>query len=354
MVFLTAVIRAVDRHQDLLRACVAHAGNDHRLGANEAPPAIISIYVGSQLEDAIRGLIEGTAPAKKGADKMKLGVTTLPPLPRDQSDRNRTSPFAFTGNKFEFRAVGSSQSVAHPNTLLNTLVAESLDYLATEIEKRGGKGDRRDVIDALVKEVLTQHQRILFNGDNYSEEWLAEAERRGLLNLRDTPSALARFAAEKNVQLFDKYHVFTPRETQSRSNVAFHTYQHRVHVEAQAAKNLAATILLPAGVAHQEQLARSIFAAQQVLPRADLKPQLDCLELVSRTINELKRALDRLEQARAQAEAHHGTPEEHAVAFRDLVMPAMAELRLHGDMLESLVEDGLWPLPKYSEMLFLS
>ncbi len=354
IVFLTAIIRAVDLHQDLLRASVAHAGNDHRLGANEAPPAIMSIYVGSQLEDVLRELIDGTAPGKQGAEKMQLGVTTLPPLPRDQSDRNRTSPFAFTGNKFEFRAVGSSQAVAHPNTLLNTFVAESLDFMATEIETRSGKGDRRETIDALVKQVLTQHQRIIFNGDNYSEEWVAEAERRGLLNLRDTPSALARFAAEKNVKLFEKYAVFTPRETHSRSNVAFHTYLTRVHVEAQTAKGMAATLLLPAGFAHQEKLARSIHAAQQILPRLDVKAQVECLELVAKTINDLKRSLDHLEQARALAEAHHGTPEQHAMAFRDQVMPAMAELRVHADLLEGLVEDDLWPLPKYREMLFLS
>jgi glutamine synthetase len=354
IVFLSAIIRAVDRHQDLLRASVAHAGNDHRLGANEAPPAIISIYVGSQLEDAIRGLVEGAAPAKKGAEKMQLGVTTLPPLPRDQSDRNRTSPFAFTGNKFEFRAVGSSQAVAHPNTLLNTIVAESLDYLASEIEKRSGKGDRREVIDALVKEVLTQHQRILFNGDNYSEEWVQEAERRGLLNLRDTPSALARFATEKNQHLFEKYAVFTARETTSRSNIAFHTYVHRVHVEAQTAKSIAATMLLPAGFAFQEKLARSIHTAQQLLPRADLKFELECLETVIKTVSDLKRALDHLEKARSHAEGHHGSPEQHAGAFRDEVMPAMAELRVHADLLESMLEDELWPLPKYREMLFLS
>ncbi|HUR28420.1 MAG TPA: glutamine synthetase III [Planctomycetota bacterium] len=358
MVFLTAIIRAVDLHQDLLRASVAHAGNDHRLGANEAPPAIISIYVGSQLEDAIRGLIDGAAPAKKGAEKMQLGVTTLPPLPRDQSDRNRTSPFAFTGNKFEFRAVGSSQAVAHPNTLLNTLVAESLDYMASEIEQRSSPsargGDRREAIDGLVKEVLTKHQRILFNGDNYSEEWVQEAERRGLLNLRDTPSALARFAAPKNVSLFEKYAVFTPRETNSRSNIAFHTYLQRVNVEAQTAKTLAATVLLPAGFAFQEKLARSIQTTQQVLPRSDVKAQLECLEVLVKTINDLKRAVDQLEKARGHAESHTGTPEQHAAAYRDEVMPAMAELRIHADLLEGMVEDEFWPLPKYREMLFLS
>ena len=354
VVFLSAIIRAVDLHQDLLRASVAHAGNDHRLGANEAPPAIISIYVGSQLEDVIGGLIQGTTPTKKGAEKMQLGVTTLPPLPRDQSDRNRTSPFAFTGNKFEFRAVGSSQAVAHPNTLLNTIVAESLDYLASEIEKRGGKGDRRETIEALVREVLTQHRRILFNGDNYSEEWVNEAERRGLLNLRDTPSALARLAADKNQKLFEKYAVFTPRELISRSNIAFHTYLQRVSVEAHALKGMVSVSVLPAALAHQEKLARSIQSVQQVLPRADLKAQLECLEQVTAEINALKRALDRLVEARRQADAHHGSHEQHAYAWRDQVLPAMTEVRTHADALETQVEDDLWPLPKYREMLFLT
>lgn len=354
LVFLTAVIRAVDLHQDLLRSSVAHAGNDHRLGANEAPPAILSIYVGSQLEDVIQALVDGTAVSRKGADKMQLGVTTLPPLPRDQSDRNRTSPFAFTGNKFEFRAVGSSQAVAHPNTLLNTMVAESLDYMATEIEKSAPKGDRREAIDALVKRLLTQHRRILFNGDNYSEEWVQEAERRGLLNLRDTPSALARFAAAKNVQLFEKYGIFTPRETTSRSNVAFHTYVARVNVEAQTARNMAATMVLPAAFAYQEQLARSIQSAQQISPRLDLKSQVECLEAVAKAIGDVKRSLDRLEANRAKADGQHGGGEDQAAAYRDHVMPALAELRGHVDSLEGLVADGLWPYPKYREMLFLS
>src|SRR5580765_5993943 len=184
---------------------------------------------------------------------MRLGVTTLPPLPRDQSGRCWTSPFAFTGNKFEFRAVGASQSIAYPNTILNTIVAESLDYISGEIEQRGGTGDRREVIQALVRETLTKHRRILFSGDNYSAEWVAEAERRGLHNMKDTPSALTAFSAKKNIELFDRYKVFSPRETESRANVLNQMYVHRVSVEASTTKDIASTLILPAALEFQKR-----------------------------------------------------------------------------------------------------
>jgi glutamine synthetase len=354
VLFLTATIRAVDLHQDLLRASVAHAGNDHRLGANEAPPAIMSIYVGSQLEEVIQSLIEGSAPKSRAeGEKMRLGVTTLPPLPRDMSDRNRTSPFAFTGNKFEFRAVGSSQSIAHPNTLLNTMVAESLDFISSEIEKRSGKGDRRETIQGLVREILARHKRILFSGDNYSEEWVQEAERRGLYNFKDTPTALARFAAEKNVALFERYGVFSPRETQARSTVYYHRYVHRLNVEALSMKNLASTAILPAALAFEERLAKSIAAVSSVAARIDLKPQLELLEEVCAATNQLELSSRKLAEARQEAERSHGSVADQAVVYRNKVVPLMNEVRVHADRLETLIDDDLWPLPKYREMLFL-
>ncbi len=342
VVFLTAIIRAVDLYQDLLRATVASAGNDHRLGANEAPPAIVSIFAGSQLEEVIFSLIEGRPP-QTGSDRkeLRLGVNTLPPLPRDQSDRNRTSPFAFTGNKFEFRAVGSSQSIAYPNTILNTIVAESLDFMASEIEKRGGSADRRELIQQLVRETLTKHKRILFSGDNYSIEWLQEAERRGLANAKDTPTALAAFTARKNIELFDKYRVFSPRETDSRATVQFQMYAHRVHVEAGSMRDIASTMIVPAVIAYQKQVAEAIAAVVGVEPKAD------------EGVGRLRTSIVELEHAHHAAEEVKGGPAEVARAFRDKVLPSMATLREIADGLEPLLDDALWPLPKYREILFL-
>ena len=355
MLFLTAVLRAVDLHQDLLRASVATAGNDHRLGANEAPPAILSVYVGSQLEEVIKSLIEGTSPrAQSGEGKLRLGVNALPPLPRDTSDRNRTSPFAFTGNKFEFRAVGASQSIANPNIVLNTIVADSLEWIATEIEKRSGKGDRREAIQALVRETLARHQRILFNGDNYSEEWVQEAERRGLHNFKDTPTALAQFASAKNVALFERYGIFTPRETQARANILFLKYAHRVGVEAMSMKNIGSTSILPAAIEYQRRLSESVSAVQAVAPRAELRGQIELVEQLALLTSQLKQTLDRLGEARQAVEQGGGSPADQAQALRDRVVPAMRDARALADQLEAIVDDELWPLPKYRELLFLS
>ena len=246
VLFLTAVIRSVDRYQDLLRTSIATAGNDHRLGANEAPPAIISMYLGDELEEVVAALISGSAPKARSGEKLRLGVSSLPPLPRDTTDRNRTSPFAFTGNKFEFRALGSGQSIAMPNTILNTIVAESLDHLAGAIEAAGGSGDRREAIQEIVRDTLSKHQRILFSGDNYTEEWASEAERRGLHNFKDTPAALARLTTEANIELFERFGIFSARENQARANVRIDQYVHAITVEALATRNIGATSI-PAG-----------------------------------------------------------------------------------------------------------
>ena len=354
MVFLTAILRAVDMHQDLLRASIAHSGNDHRLGANEAPPAIVSVYVGSQLEEIIENLIEGTAPRARGGESLRLGVNTLPALPRDFSDRNRTSPFAFTGNKFEFRAVGSSQSIANPNMVLNTIVAESLDYIATEIESRNGKGQRTEVIAELVREILTKHRRILFSGDNYSEQWVQEAERRGLLNLKETPSALASWTAPKNEALFARYGVLNSRETHARSSVYYNMYSHRLNVEALSMLEIASTSILPVAIGCQKRVADSIKAVSEVSPKIDLRSQLGLLEHVSAEIGRLQAACERLRVAQKEAEHGSGSHQAKAESFRDNVLPAMQQVRSSADVLEGLVEDDLWPLPKYRELLFIS
>ncbi len=353
MVFLSAIIRAVDLHQDLVRASVATAGNDHRLGANEAPPAIVSIFVGSQLEDVLDALMETRAPKAAGGKEMRLGVTTLPPLPRDQSDRNRTSPFAFTGNKFEFRAVGASQSIAYPNIVLNTIVAESLDWFSTEIEKRGGSGDRREVIQGLVREALSKHKRVLFSGDNYSAEWVAEAERRGLLNLRDTPAALASFASPTNTKMFEAYKVFSPREAESRATVLNQMYAHRVSVEALSMKDIAQTMILPAAMGCQKRVAESISAVIAVNPSADLKPQKEHLAQITDAINRLRSLSIELGKARHRAEETAGNSNEVARGFKEILVPVMNKAREQADLLETLVDDDLWPLPKYREILFV-
>jgi len=350
---LTAVIRAVDVHQDLLRVSIAHAANDHRLGANEAPPAILSIFLGSELEEVVEGLISGGQAKSRTRAHVQLGVSTLPPIPKDTSDRNRTSPFAFTGNKFEFRAVGSSQTISYPNIMINTAVADSFDQLADEIEKRSKGGtDRRAVIQEVVRESLAQHKRILFSGDNYSREWEREAERRGLLNLKNTPDALAYFASEKNQALFEKYTVLSRRETAARSNVFYSAYTHRIAVEALTMVQVASTAILPAGIAYQKALADSLNAARAAAPRADLGEQEKLLVELSSTLSRARAAIVHLK------ETHHALEEKsdavaQAMHCRDQILPAMLDLRAHADRLEGVVDDALWPLPRYHELLFV-
>lgn len=354
VLFLSAVIRAVDLYQGLLRSSIATAGNDHRLGANEAPPAIISMYLGAELEEVVAALIGGTAPRERSGEKLRLGVSSLPPLPRDSTDRNRTSPFAFTGNKFEFRALGSGQSIAMPNTILNTIVADSIDHLASAIQAAGGSGDRREAIQEIVRETLTKHQRILFSGDNYTEEWAAEAERRGLHNFKDTPAALACLTEAPSVELFERYGIFSARENQARANVRIDQYLHAIAVEAHATRNIAATSILPAALEFQERLARSIRAVKEVSPEIDTATQRAMLADLSASINALKTSIDALAAAQTEVSAHEGPPLEQAVRVRELVVTAMNEVRTHADALEIVIDDDLWPLPKYRELLFMS
>ncbi|MBM3976130.1 MAG: glutamine synthetase type III [Planctomycetes bacterium] len=355
MVFLSVVLRAVDLHQDMLRASIAHAGNDHRLGANEAPPAIISIFLGDELEGLVRALIGGKELKGRKKGELELGVSTLPPLPRDTSDRNRTSPFAFTGNKFEFRAVGSSQSCAYPNIVLNSAVADSIDHVAGEIEKRSkGKGaDRRAAIEAVVRETLKRHERILFNGDGYSQEWQDEAARRGLLNRKDTPAALADFGGKKNAELFERLGVLSRRELESRQHVLLMAYAHRVAVEAHSLANIAATIVLPVAQAAAREMAESLSAVRQAAPKADQGALEELLTEVASKANQLKGAADRLAKVNAQAHELEGSALKAAESYRDKVVPAMRETRALCDQLEALVGDTHWPLPKYRELLFL-
>ncbi len=351
MMTLPSIVRAVDLHQDLLRASIASAGNDHRLGANEAPPAIISIFLGSQLTEVINAMIEGRAPANSGKGSLRLGVDALPELPQDITDRNRTSPFAFTGNKFEFRAVGSGQSVAYPAAFVNTIVAESMDFICDELQARGGANAEN--INAVVRETLTKHQRVLFDGDNYSDEWVAEAEKRGLLNRRTTPEALSALSDEKNAKLFERFGVLTAHELESRANVSNEIYASKIRVEALAAIDMAQTMILPAASAFQSQLSETIRGVRGVDESIPTGAQVEALHCTAAGAVALQDAVNALNEALAKVDgAGHGEA-EHAHAMLTEVIPQMEKVRAAADGLEKVVDDDLWPLPKYRELMFI-
>jgi len=354
LVVLTAVIRAVNKHGALLRAAIASAGNDHRLGANEAPPAILSVYLGEQLTTVVQGLIAGTKPNARGARVLDIGVTTLPSLPRDASDRNRTSPFAFTGNKFEFRAVGSSMSIARPNTFLNTIVADSLDWMATAIEAAQKKGaSLHDAVQRVVQESLAENQRILFAGDNYSSEWHVEAERRGLPNLKNTPDAVDVILAPESRELFTKYGVYTAQELESRHTVMLETYVKTLNIESLLAARIAKDQILPAALRYQRDVAESIVQTREASPKANVQGAVTTLDDLAEQVTKFRQAVDALDRVRHEADALHGDVRSQSRHYRDKVLPVMAQVREVGDVLELIVDDALWPLPKYREMLFI-
>ncbi|MGE0144342.1 MAG: glutamine synthetase III [Planctomycetota bacterium] len=354
IVFLTAVVRAIDLHADLLRVSIAHAANDHRLGANEAPPAIISIYLGDELNAVVEGLVAGSGGPNRDQDRrfMRLGVGALPPLPRDTTDRNRTSPFAFTGNKFEFRAVGSSQSIARPNVFLNTIVADSLDYLAKEIESASKGSTLEAAVQTVVQQTLSRHKRVIFNGNGYSAEWHAEAARRGLPNLRTAVDAIGFYAHPDKIAMFERHRVLSGKECESRSNVMFEAYSKAIAIEAQSSVGIASSMIIPAATRYQAQLAESIEAARRAgaksLSRQERRLQ-DTVERIEAALS----ALDNLQGEIEKADRHDGDAGGHAKHYRDHVIPAMKALRETCDALEILVDDDLWPLPKYRELLFI-
>jgi glutamine synthetase len=336
--FCAAVIQAVNKHQGLLRASVANIGQDHRLGANEAPPAIISIFLGAELEKAFEWIASGSAEGDGRTEGgfLGLGTPVLPPLPRDGGDRNRTSPFAFTGNKFEFRALGSSMSLAFPNTVLNTIVAEAIDDLADKLEAKGA-GEISANVAEVVRESYTQNKAILFMGDNYTEEWHAEAEQRGLKNLRTTPDALPEVLADETVSAFEKYEVLSRRELESRFEVWVEQYSTLANIEAETGQSIAKTMLLPASLRYLALIEASGIGG---LDR-DLRD----------TIEEFVAAIGRLEEANTYPDGLEGI--DLAEYARDNQLTALENVREIADRLERVVADDLWPLPKYSEILFL-
>ncbi|HVS71190.1 MAG TPA: glutamine synthetase III [Phycisphaerae bacterium] len=353
LTFVCAVIRAVDKYAGLLRVAIASAGNDHRLGANEAPPAIISIYLGDQLNDIIEQVEKGTPSSTKQGGFMELGTSVLPKLPRDAGDRNRTSPFAFTGNKFEFRAVSSGQSIAGPNTVLNTIVAESLDYIATklEAETKGGK-DFNKALQGILSEIVKQHKRVIFNGDNYSEAWHAEAEKRGLPNFKNTVEAMPYFISKESVDLLGKYKVLNEREVHSRYEIFLEGYKKTINIEAQLTASIAKTMILPAAIRYQGEIAHSLAAAKAAgINVGNLGEQEQLLSDLSKTINDLQKKITAL--VHATEHIGNGDALAHGKHSRDAIIPAMKAVRELGDKLETIIADDLWPLPTYREMLFI-
>src|ERR1043166_8461843 len=349
LVFCAAVLRAVNKWQGLLRASIASAGNDHRLGANEAPPAILSIFLGDMLTDIFEQIEKGGAKSTKHGGTLDTGVLVLPKLPRDAGDRNRTSPFAFTGNKFEFRAVSSGQSISYPNTALNMAVTESLDYMATELEKatKGGKSLEAAVTDLLPK-VIKENKKIIFNGNNYAAEWEKEAGKRGLLNLKNTVDALPQLVAKEVVGIFEKYKVLNEREVHARYDIMVETYNKTVNVEGQLMVLMANRYILPAAFEYQKRVAQSVAAVKTAGGKSiEGKKVLDRL---TKLVDKFKAQTDKLEKALTH---EGGSADKHAKYFRDSVIPNMAALREIGDELENVTPHELWPLATYREMLFI-
>ncbi len=351
LVFCAAVLRAVNKFQGLLRFSIASAGNDHRLGANEAPPAIISIFLGDMLTDIFQQIEKaGSAKTTKSGGILDIGVGVLPKLPRDAGDRNRTSPFAFTGNKFEFRAVSSNQSIALPNVALNVAVAESLDYAANELEKGLKEGKKLQIaVKLLLTKLIKENKRIIFNGNNYSEEWQKEAEKRGLLNLRTSVEAYPEAVKPEVIKAFETSGVLNERELRARYEVAIEQYNKTINVEGQLMVLMASRYILPAAYKYVGQLAETVAALKAA--GASAKEAKRTLDDLCKLTDEFKQRIDRL-----QGFLDHtadGSAEKHAKFFRDKVVPAMAALRETGDSLEGIVPHDGWPLPTYREMLFI-
>ncbi|MBV8881075.1 MAG: hypothetical protein JO332_13990 [Planctomycetaceae bacterium] len=350
LVMLAVVVRAVNKWGKLLRVGIAHTGNDHRLGANEAPPAIVSVYLGEKLQDVVDGIVKGSKGKSRVGGTLDIGSVILPTLPRDASDRNRTSPFAFTGNKFEFRAVGSSQAIGRPNAYLNTAVAESLDYVATELEKKLKSGkDLHAAINIVVKDVLAENEDVIWNGDGYTQEWQKEAAKRGLPNLKNTIDAVAVLEDKDVVKLLADYGVLSEGETASRHVIMLENYIKTINIEALTASNIARQQLLPAALKYQLQLAETVNASKAAGAKS-AAAEKSLKEVVALTTS-LAEAIEELDEQRAHEAS--GDHEKHAKHFRDKVIPAMNKVRESADALELIVDDQLWPLPKYREMLFV-
>ena len=347
LLVLACILKAVDTHADLLRQSASDVGNDHRLGANEAPPAIISVFLGEQLEDVVKQLVEtGTAATCKAGGKLETGVSTLPDLEKDATDRNRTSPFAFTGNKFEFRMVGSADSIASPNTTLNAIVAEAFCEAADILEKAD---DFDQAVHDLIKKYLTEHQRIIFNGNGYSDEWVVEAEKRGLPNIKSMIEAVETLTTDKAVKLFEKFGIFTKAELESREEILYETYAKTINIEALTMIDMASKQILPAVVSYTKTLADTVLAVKEA--GADASVQTELLKEASLLLTDAKKALETLKLEDAKAAAME-EGKEQAFYYKDVVKKAMEELRAPVDALEMIVDKKVWPIPTYGDLMF--
>jgi glutamine synthetase len=349
LVFLCAVIKAVDEYADLLRVSAANPGNDHRLGANEAPPAIISMFLGDQLEDILEQLENGAATSSKSACDLAIGVTTLPDLPKDATDRNRTSPFAFTGNKFEFRMTPSSGSIAQANFTLNTIVAETLEQIAVRLEK---SADVNAEVQVILSEIIKNHKRIIFNGNGYSDEWVAEAEKRGLPNIKTTVESIKAIIAEKNLAVMEKHNVLSRVEMHSRYEISLENYTKTINIEALTMVEMAKRQIRPAVIKFATELAGSINTIKATGIDADVSVQAELLTEVSALTASLNKNISTLEVAIENAAKAHGDAYEQASLYRFDVFEKMALLRADADKLETIVGEDIWPFPTYGELLF--
>ena len=347
LLVLACIMKAVDTHADLLRQSAADVGNDRRLGASEAPPVIISIFLGEQLEDVVKQLVEtGVASSAKKGEKLATGVSTLPDFVKDATDRNRTSPFAFTGNKFEFRTVGSSDSIASPNTTINAIVAEAFCEAADRLEKAE---DFDMAVHDLIKEYATEHQRIVFNGNGYSDEWVAEAERRGLPNIKSMIEAAPTLTTDKAVKLFEKFHIFTKVELESREEIIYETYAKTINIEALTMIDMAGKDIIPAVSAYTGDLANTVLAVKEA--GATASTQVELLKKVDGLLTEAQAALETLQAETAKASEIEDVKAQ-AFYYKDTVKAAMDALRAPVDKLEMVVDSDIWPMPTYGELMF--
>lgn len=349
LLFLAATIQAVDEYADLLRMSAANPGNDHRLGANEAPPAIISIFLGEQLTEILEQIENGGAKSSKSIGELKFGVSTLPTLPKDATDRNRTSPFAFTGNKFEFRMVPSSASIAGPNIVLNTIAAETLSRIADRLEKASNVDAEAQTI---VEEIVKNHKRIIFNGNNYSNEWVEEAAKRGLPNINSTVAAIQALVVEKNIEIFEKHDVLTRVECHSRYEINLEAYIKQINIEALTMLSMAKQQILPAVIDFTTDVAASINQVKGAVPSASIGAQERLLVEVSSLLDAFSRGIADLEAALEKVDEHGNEALAMAEYYRDIVFTSMGKLRTIGDKLETIVDAEVWPFPTYADLLF--
>jgi glutamine synthetase len=350
LVFLAAVIKAVDDYADLIRLSVASPGNDHRLGANEAPPAVVSMFLGDELTAVVDSIENDTFFNKMGSVQMDTGASVLPHFFKDNTDRNRTSPFAFTGNKFEFRMLGSSLSVAGPNVILNTAVAESLSAFYEELKGVSADG-LNDAVHALVKKTLIDHKRIIFNGDGYTDEWIAEAEKRGLPNLKATPDALPVFIADKNVKLFTKHGIFTESEINSRYEILLENYNKTLHIEAKTMVDMVYHQFLPGVEGYMNELADTIIKKKQAVSGVSCKAEEKTLQIVSENYDKIYELVEKLKADTEKAEAIADSL-EMADFYKDTVIEDMESLRAVADATEEIIPEDALPYPSYGKILF--